>query len=165
MSKHQCGLITVDERGHTYLLDNLGCHRVFETKPGNPGDGPVEKARRYMCPICGQGPWYTPYVDIKTARSVLAAGILALLQACSVMPAPTTCFANLDHLSHPLQGKPFMGPAIEEGTIDSVGGTCRWERGRVFFESGLSYMWPDSDLYGDDFLFNGRVAVKIWEKR
>lgn len=164
-TKHQCGLITVDDKGHTFLLDDFGCHHVFKVDD-EPSEDPIDKARRHMCPKCGTGPWYTEYVDIKTARSVIAASILALLQACAVVPAPDTCFANYDHVSHPLLGKPF-GPESEEGTIDSVGTTCRWERkqGRVFFESGLSYMWPDSDLYGDDLLFNSRVGVKIWEKQ
>lgn len=101
-----------------------------------------------------------PASGLKRMMAVLA---LATLQACAVVPQPKTCFANYDHVSHPLQGPPF-GPPEEEGTIDSVGGTCRWERGRVFFESGLSYSWPDSDLYGDDLLFNGRIAYKIWER-
>lgn len=164
MSKHQCGLVTVDEQGHTFLLDDFGCHRVFETGPAGPGDDPIDKACRHMCPECGRGPWYTPYVDIKTARSVLAAGLLALLQACAIVPAPTACFANYDHVSHPLRGEPF-GPPTEEDALDSLGTTCRWEKDRLFFESGLSYMWPGSDLYGDDLLFNGRVAYKIWERQ
>lgn len=99
----------------------------------------------------------------KYQRGLIAVSAL-VLQACAVLPAPTTCFVNYDHLSHPLQGPPF-GPDTEEGTIDTVGGTCRWEKGRVFVESGLSYLWPGSDLYGDDLLFNSRVAFKIWEKQ
>lgn len=84
------------------------------------------------------------------------------LQGCTTVP--NQCFASYDHLSHPRQGPPF-GPETEEGTLDTLGATCRWERGRVFFESGLSYAVPDSDLYGDDLIYNGRVAVKLWERQ
>lgn len=100
-------------------------------------------------------------MKIRCGLTIVA--VLAL-QGCAVMPSPQMCFANYDHVSHPRKGEPF-GPATEEGTIDSVGATCRWERGRLFMESGLSYMWPDSDLYGDDLLYNGRIGVKLWERQ
>lgn len=159
--QHQCGLITVDEKGTTQLLDDIGCHHVWEHSNGEPREPLSSQARRHKCPKCGQGPWYAEYRVEAGAKRVLALLALATLQACAVVPAPTTCFASYDHVSHPLLGAPF-GPETEEGTIDSVGTTCRWERGRVFLESGLSYMVPDSDLYGDDLLFNSRVAIKIW---
>lgn len=162
--KHQCGLITVDEKGTTLLVPSLGCHHIWEHESGPQGEHLSDKVMRHKCPQCGMGPFYALYNPRTRLRGVLAAAALLALQACAVVPAPDTCFANYDHTSHPLLGKPF-GPESEEGTIDSIGGTCRWERGRVFFESGLSYMWPDSDLYGDDLLFNSRVAVKIWERR
>lgn len=161
--KHQCGLFTVDEQGHTILLNELGCQHVFEHEDV-PGETLAEKAARHKCPNCGQGPWYAPHPAPKPLRGVIAIMTALLLQGCAALPAPDMCFASYDHLSHPLQGPPF-GPELEEGTIDSVGTTCRWERGRLFFESGLSYMVPDSDLHGDDFLYNGRIGVKIWEKQ
>lgn len=162
--KHQCGLITVDEKGNTELLDDFGCRYVFEHPDATSAEALRDKVRKHHCPNCGLGPWYAEYKPASGFKRVMALLALATLQACAVVPSPNTCFANYDHVSHPLLGPPF-GPETEEGTIDSVGGTCRWERGRVFFESGLSYKWPDSDLYGDDLLFNSRVAVKIWEKR
>ncbi len=101
------------------------------------------------------------YLVIRGIAIFVCFGAGGILQGCSV--APIICFMNYDHVSHPLLGVPF-GPETEEGTIDSIGTTCRWDHGRVFLESGLSYMIPDSDLYGDDFLFNSRIAVKIWER-
>lgn len=162
--KHQCGLITVTEAGQTQLFEELGCGHIFEHEDMHGPTPWVDMVRRHRCPECGLGPWYSEYVVSKTVTRTLVSVVAALLvQGCATMLAPDTCFANYDHISHPLQGKPF-GPVTEEGTIDSVGTTCRWERGRVFLESGLSYMVPDSDLYGDDFLFNSRIAVKIWER-
>lgn len=161
--KHQCGLITINEKGDTQLFEDLGCHQVFEHE-SMPDASLSDKVRRHHCPNCGLGPWYAEYQPAARLRVAMALLTLATLSGCAVVPSPDQCFANYDHVSHPLQGEPF-GPKTEEGTIDSVGGTCRWERGRMFFESGLSYSWPDSDLYGDDLLFNSRVAIKIWEKQ
>lgn len=160
--KHQCGLITVDEAGATMLLDDFGCQYIWE-HDSRPGAALHEKVAHHMCPKCGRGPWYAAYAEPKTTRTLVAVMAALLLQGCAVVPAPDVCFASYDHVSHPRLGPPF-GPETEEGTIDSVGTSCRWERGRVFFESGLSYMVPDSDLYGDDLLYNGRVGVKIWER-
>lgn len=161
--KHQCGRITIYEHGQTILLeDGYGCQHIWEHQEA-PGETLAEKVARHKCPNCGRGPWYARYEEPRTTRTLVAVMAALLLQACAVAPTPDTCFANYDHVSHPLLGPPF-GPEIEEGTIDSIGTTCRWERGRVFFESGLSYMVPDSDLYGDDLLFNSRIAIKIWEK-
>lgn len=161
--KHQCGLITVDMHGNTELLADVGCGHVWEHEP-QARDTLPEKVCRHLCPNCGLGPWYAEYKPASGLKRVVALLALATLQACATVPSPNACFVNYDHVSHPLQGQPF-GPKTEEGTIDSIGGTCRWEKGRVFIESGLSYMWPDSDLYGDDLLFNSRVAYKIWERQ
>lgn len=166
--KHQCGLVTIDIEGNTQLLEDFGCRHIFEHPDAPPVYGldrmPPEMVRRHRCPNCGLGPWYAEYNSpVPKFKAVMALLALAALSGCASLPAPKTCFANYDHVSHPLQGQPF-GPKTEEGTIDSVGATCRWEKGRVFMESGLSYMWPDSDLYGDDLLFNSRIAVKIWER-
>lgn len=93
--------------------------------------------------------------------ALVVAGVI--LQGCMLTP-PTDLFVSYDHLSHPKQGPPF-GSRLEEGTLDSVGVTGRWDLNRrTFVEMGLSYALPDSDLYGDDLLFNGRVAYKLWSK-
>lgn len=160
--KHQCGLVTVDEAGATMLLEGFGCKYVWEHDDTQAGSV-FEKIARHTCPQCGLGPWYGAYKASKAAAGLMATLTLLMLQGCAVVPAPDMCFASYDHVSHPRLGPPF-GPETEEGTIDSIGTSCRWERGRVFFESGLSYMVPDSDLYGDDFLYNGRIGVKIWER-
>lgn len=91
-------------------------------------------------------------------------GILAtlVLAGCAT---PNTCFVNYDHLSFPTRGHPFFGPTTEEDSVDAVGSTCRWEHGRIFIESGLSYPVPGTDLIGNDLLYQGRIAYKIWEKR
>ena len=163
--KHQCGLITTDDKGGTELLTDFGCHHVWEHQDGTGQiKTTIEVVREHSCPACGRGPWYARYTEAPRAlRALVVAAALALTQACVVVPAPHTCFANVDHLSHPLQGQPFMGHANEEGVVNIMGATCRWERGRVFMESGLSYMF-NSDLYGDDFIYNGRIAVKLWEQ-
>src|SRR5687767_5214921 len=102
--KHQCGLITVDEKGTTLLLeDGYGCHHVWEHNPQG-GLLLLEKVAQHKCPKCGRGPWYAEHKETRTAKAVLAAVALLVLQACAVVPGPTTCFANFDHLSHPLQG-------------------------------------------------------------
>lgn len=92
-------------------------------------------------------------------------GIIAIaiaLGGCSVMPKE--CMVDITHISHPTLGPPF-GPESEEGTIDSTGTSCRWEANRLIGEMGLSYKIPNSDLYGNDFIFIGKVAYKIWEQR
>lgn len=99
---------------------------------------------------------------MKRAMCLLA---LVLLQGCATAPRPDRCFANLDHVSHPTRGRPFFGPATEEDAFTSIGATCRWERGRVFIESGLSYMPVYEGFYGGELLYNGRVAYMLWEKR
>lgn len=163
--KHQCGLITVDKKGDTLLVPNLGCHHVWEHETGPQEEHLSEKVARHKCPQCGMGPWYAFYNPKTRLRGVLAVAALLALNACAVVPPPKVCFANLDHLSHPLQGHPFMGSREEEDAVNALGTTCRWEKGRVFIESGLSYQLPGSDLYGDDLLFNSRLGVKIWERQ
>ena len=92
-------------------------------------------------------------------------GILALtiaLSGCVTMPKE--CLVDVTHISHPTLGPPF-GPESEEGTIDSFGSSCRWEADKLLAEMGLAYKIPDSDLYGNDFIFIGKVAYKIWERQ
>src|SRR5688500_596801 len=93
---------------------------------GNYGPAPITAriTRQY-----GRGNTEMSNPKHQCGRVLTVAALLAL-QACAVGPAPTTCFANFDHLSHPLLGPPF-GPSTEEGTLDSVGTTCRWEKGRM----------------------------------
>jgi hypothetical protein len=87
---------------------------------------------------------------------------LAIAQTACITTKPDEVFISYDHISHPLQGPPF-GPVADEGTLDSTGITARWVRGRYFAEAGVSYpWWPSAGLWGDNFLFNGRVGVTIW---
>jgi hypothetical protein len=96
-------------------------------------------------------------------RLAIVCALAALpLTGCITTP-PNEVFLSYDHLSHPLLGPPF-GPATDEGTLDTVGVTARWVRGKAFVETGLSYVVPGGDLYGDDFLFNGRVGYRLFGK-
>jgi hypothetical protein len=94
-------------------------------------------------------------------RYILIAALA--LQGCALTP-PDLCEAGYGHLSHPTRGHPFFGPVTEEGTIDMAGPSCRWVRGRMFIESGLFYKFPDSDLYGNDLLYSGRVGFVFWKR-
>lgn len=89
--------------------------------------------------------------------------LLVTCAGCSTM-APNQVDACLTHVSHPLQGAPF-GPSTQEDSLDTVGACATWERGRVSFESGLGYKYKEGGFYGDDFIFQGQLKVKLWEKR
>lgn len=89
--------------------------------------------------------------------------ILSLALSGCAHVEQTTCFANYDHISHILTGPPFND--TREDWIDSIGGSCRMQQGRLFIEVGSSYMLFDSGFEGDELLFNGRVAYEIWSNK
>lgn len=89
------------------------------------------------------------------ALAVLFVAVVALCSGCS------TISAEVSHVSHPLRGEPF-GPATEEDTLDSVGIVARREYGRVYIEQGLAYRLRDGGFYGDDFVYTGRIGVKLY---
>lgn len=91
--------------------------------------------------------------------------LLVVLAGCGSLPQamPNQVDACLTHVSHPLRGEPF-GPRSEEDSLDTIGACAQWERGRVSFDTGLGYRYRDGGFYGDDFIFEGRVSVKLWER-
>lgn len=91
------------------------------------------------------------------ARVALVAANLIMATGCSTISIGNT------HVSHPLKGYPF-GPSNEEDTLDTVDLTGVRESGPWRLEATLGYVYADGGFYGDDFVFIGRVAYKIWEK-
>lgn len=89
-------------------------------------------------------------------RTLFAATAVAALAGCTIS-------AELAHTSHPLRGEPF-GPAYEEDTLDTIGLVARKEYGRVYVEHGLAYKWRDGGVYGDDFVYSGRIGVRLFGK-
>lgn len=86
------------------------------------------------------------------------------LSGCSILPAPEYVSGCTTHVSHPLRGQPF-GPKEEEDSLNTVGACTHWERGRVTIDMGLGYSYTDSGFYGDDFVYQGTIGYKLWEKR
>ena len=84
------------------------------------------------------------------------------LSGCASMP-PDSVDAGWSHDSHPRQGRPFS-PREDEDSLDTLGLRARWNRGKCFAEMGLGYMLRDGGFYGDDFIFESRIGVKLFER-
>jgi hypothetical protein len=94
--------------------------------------------------------------------ALLAAVAAASLSGCAVVPDRLD--ACVTHVSHPLRGAPF-GPANEEDALDTVGACAEWQvSDRVTIDQSLAYKYADGGFYGDDFVYLGRVRVKLWSK-
>lgn len=91
------------------------------------------------------------------SRAALVAANLIMATGCSSISIGNT------HVSHPLKGYPF-GPSNEEDTLDTFDLTGVRESGKWRVEATLGYSYTNGGFYGDDFVFIGRVAYKIWEK-
>lgn len=89
--------------------------------------------------------------------------VLAAVVLSGCMTTPDSVDAGWSHSSHPRQGRPF-GPSTEEDTLDTLGLRARWERGDYFTEMGLGYKVRDGGFYGDDFIFESRVGVRLFER-
>lgn len=89
--------------------------------------------------------------------------LLAAITLSGCASAPDTVDAGWSHSSHPRQGRPFS-PREDEDSLDTLGIRARWERGKCFAEMGLGYMLRDGGFYGDDFIFESRVGVKLFER-
>lgn len=95
-------------------------------------------------------------------RILVVAMALVALSGCSAVPRSADC--GWSHVSHPLLGPPF-GPTTEEDSLDTAGCRARWENGKAFMETGLSYRLKDGGFYGDDFIFESRVGIKLWARQ
>lgn len=92
----------------------------------------------------------------------LALAVSALTGCASV--APSRVDACVTHVSHPLRGWP-TGPSNEEDALDTVGACADWNIGdRVTIDQSLGYKYADGGFDGDDFVYLGRVRVKLWSK-
>lgn len=100
------------------------------------------------------------FLRVVTALALIVA-LVGLLTGCGL--APRQIDATVTHVSHPLLGPPF-GPANEEDSLDTVGACAKWGKGRVTLEQCLGYRYADGGFYGDDFIYEGRVSVKLWER-
>lgn len=89
--------------------------------------------------------------------------VLAAVVLSGCVSAPRNIDAGWSHSSHPRQGRPF-GPSSEEDSLDTVGLRARWDDGTYFTEMGLGYRLRDGGFYGDDFIFESRVGVKLFSK-
>jgi hypothetical protein len=98
----------------------------------------------------------------KTLAVLVALVLLVTCSGCVIAP-PSSVDVGWSHTSHPLRGAPF-GPANEEDSLDTLGFRTRWDSGRTFVETGLSYRLRDGGFYGDDFIFESRVGVKLWSR-
>lgn len=93
------------------------------------------------------------------AMIVLAA---LTLGGCSVMPDKAGI--TLDHISHPLAGWPVSASNTEDG-LTQVNALVRWQKGRVYVESGLGYNIQGRDgggFYGPAVTYTGRIGVDLW---
>lgn len=92
-------------------------------------------------------------------RSLL---ILATLAVSGCITNPDSVDAGWSHVSHPKLGRPF-GPSTEEDTLDTLGLRARWDRGKCFAEMGLAYRLRNGGFYGDDFIFESRMGVRLFD--
>jgi hypothetical protein len=93
-------------------------------------------------------------------RHLVILAAVASLTGCAT--SPSTMDAGWSHVSHPKLGRPF-GPSSEEDTLDTLGLRARWDRGKCFAEMGLGYQIRDGGFYGDDFIFQSRVGVRLFD--
>lgn len=89
--------------------------------------------------------------------------VLAAVALSGCVTTPDVLDAGWSHSSHPRQGRPFS-PREDEDSLDTLGLRARWENGKCFAEMGLGYMLRDGGFYGDDFIFESRVGVKLFEQ-
>lgn len=89
--------------------------------------------------------------------------ILAAVALSGCVSAPSSVDVGWSHNSHPRQGRPF-GPPSEEDTLDILGLRARWDEGRGFAEMGLGYKLRDGGFYGDDFIFESRIGVRLFSQ-
>lgn len=96
---------------------------------------------------------------------IAALFVVLLFTGCAVMPDKVS--AEIEHVSHPLAGPPF-GPSNEEDGLSQATLTARWQKGRVYAESGLGYNLQGRNgggFYGDPLTYTGRIGYEIWSKQ
>jgi hypothetical protein len=94
-------------------------------------------------------------------KTLIAIVATAVFSGC--MSVPDRVDLDWAHVSHPLLGAPF-GPSSEEDTLDVAEISATWNRGPFFMQAGLGKRLADGGFYGDDFIFNSRVGMKLWSR-
>jgi hypothetical protein len=93
----------------------------------------------------------------------LSAGALLSLALSGCSIAPHTTRIELEHISHPLSGRPF-GPRFEEDSLNQLNVLGRWRRGRIYVEQGLGYNLRGrhgGGFYGPGLTYTGRVGIEF----
>ena len=96
----------------------------------------------------------------------------ALLLSVLVLPgcvslAPDAIRPNIQHISHPLAGRPF-GPKEEEDCYQAAGASLIWQRGNLYIEQGLARKIATANcdgFYGPKLSYSGQIGYTIHFKR